>query len=128
MLTAIKEQVSAQAQPETEAQTEPEAQTLASSEKIEQFKDLVRESIALQQEIVVILNDAMENGYEVSEEFGAQVNEIGEANNQMADLANSDELENETAENLEDSINMINQQIGMLTAIKEQVSAQVSGE
>jgi hypothetical protein len=46
----------------------------------------------------------------------------------MADLANSDELENETAENLEDSINMINQQIGMLTAIKEQVSAQVSGE
>jgi hypothetical protein len=40
------------------------------------------------------------------------VNDIGAANNQMADLANSGELENETAEDLEESINTMNQQIG----------------
>jgi hypothetical protein len=92
------------------------------------LKNLIRESIALQQEIVIMLNDPMENGYEVSEEFSAQVNDIGAANNQMADLANSVEFENETAEDLEESINMMNKQIGMLTVIKEQASAHVGGE
>jgi hypothetical protein len=47
------------------------------SEKIGQLKELIKNSIALQQEIVNLLNDTIANGYEVSEEFGSQVNEIG---------------------------------------------------
>ncbi|MDR1961205.1 MAG: hypothetical protein LBQ16_02880 [Gracilibacteraceae bacterium] len=95
------------------------------SGKVSTIKSLQNETVALQEEIVAMLNDAIANGVAVDAEFQNQVNDTSAEINEVSDLINGGELEKTSNDELDTTIATMNTTLSTLKTIKTNVQAAI---